>query len=64
MKRGVMIHYVVIFTLLHGLRAFFYISAVSSHATWILALYFNSRFYRDPYRSVPLLNTRKGLEAQ
>lgn len=52
MRRGVMIHYVVIFTLLHGLRAFFYIAATSSHLTWILALYFNRRFFKshiDPY---------------
>lgn len=49
MKRGVMIHYVLIFTLLHGVRVFFYISAFSTHLTWILALYFNSRFYWNPY---------------
>jgi phosphatidylglycerophosphate synthase len=64
MKRGVMIHYVVIFTVLHGLRVFFYISAFSSHATWILALYFNRRFFRNPHRSAPLPNTTNGLEAQ
>ncbi|HTU48439.1 MAG TPA: CDP-alcohol phosphatidyltransferase family protein [Bryobacteraceae bacterium] len=64
MKRGVMIHYVVIFTLLHGLQVFFYISAVSSHLTWILALYFNRRFFRNPYQSASLPNTTKGLEAQ
>lgn len=63
MKRGVMIHYVLIFTLLHGLRVFFYISAFGSHLTWILALYFNSRFYRNQYRPVPLPNTTKGLKA-
>ena len=63
MKRGVMIHYVLIFTLLHGLRVFFYISAFGSHLTWILALYFNSRFYRNPYRPVPQPNTTKGLKA-
>jgi hypothetical protein len=59
-----MIHYVVIFTVLHGVSVFFYVSAVSSHLTWILALYFNRRFFRTPYRSVPPPNTRKGLEAQ
>lgn len=64
MKRGVMIHYVVLFTLLYGLRVFFYISAFSSHLTWILAIYFNSRFYQNPYRSVPRPNITKGLEAQ
>jgi hypothetical protein len=60
----VMIHYVVIFTVLHGLQVFFYISAFSSHLTWILALYFNRRFFRRPYRTAPLPKTTKGLEAQ
>jgi phosphatidylglycerophosphate synthase len=63
MKKGVMIHYVLIFTLLHGLRAFFYISAFSSHLTWILALYFNRRFFQNPYRAVQAPTRTKGLEA-
>jgi phosphatidylglycerophosphate synthase len=64
MKRGVMIHYVLIFTLLHGLRVFFYISAFSSHATWILALYFNRRFFQNPSRTAQLSTPEKGLETQ
>jgi phosphatidylglycerophosphate synthase len=64
MKRGVMIHYVLIFTLLHGLQVFFYIAAISSHLTWILALYFNRRFFRNPCRPVLVPNTQKGLNAQ
>jgi phosphatidylglycerophosphate synthase len=64
MKRGVMIHYVVLFTVLHGVHVFFYISAFSSHLTWILALYFNRRFFRKPYRSAPLPKSTKDLEAQ
>lgn len=64
MKRGVMIHYVVIFSVLHGVHVFFYISALSSQLTWILALYFNRRFFRNPYQSAPRPNTTKGLEAQ
>jgi phosphatidylglycerophosphate synthase len=63
MKRGVMIHNVVLFTVLHGLAIFFYISAFSSHLTWMLALYFNRRFFRNPYRSAPLSNKTRGLEA-
>jgi phosphatidylglycerophosphate synthase len=62
MKRGVMIHYVLIFTLLHGLRVFFYISAFSSHLTWILALYFNRRFFQKPYRAVQVPTKAKGLK--
>jgi phosphatidylglycerophosphate synthase len=63
MKRGVMIHYVVVFTVLHGVHVFFYISAFSSHLTWILALYFNHRFFRNSSRSAPLRNTTKGIKA-
>jgi phosphatidylglycerophosphate synthase len=62
MKRGVMIHYVLIFTLLHGLRVFFYISAFSSHLTWILALYFNRRFFQNPYRAIQVPTRTKGLK--
>ncbi|HEX5423315.1 MAG TPA: CDP-alcohol phosphatidyltransferase family protein [Bryobacteraceae bacterium] len=61
-RRGVMIHYVVIFTLLHGLCVFFYLAAIGSHLTWILALYFNRRFFRKPYRSIQVPNPTKGLE--
>jgi phosphatidylglycerophosphate synthase len=44
-KRGVMIHYVVIFTLFGGLPVLFVLATIGAHLTWILALYFNHRFF-------------------
>lgn len=45
-RRGVMIHYLVLFTVLHGLWVFFILATLGSHLTWTLALYFDRRFYR------------------
>jgi len=47
-KRGVLIHYVVLFTVCGGLQVLYYLAILGSHLTWSLALYFNGRFYRDP----------------
>jgi phosphatidylglycerophosphate synthase len=61
MKKGVMIHYLVVFTVLNGLRVFFYLSAFGSHLTWTLGLYFSRRYFRKPYQdqSTPIPHTRK-----
>jgi len=44
-KRGVMIHYVVIFTVFGELLVLFVLATIAAHLTWILALYFNHRFF-------------------
>jgi phosphatidylglycerophosphate synthase len=44
-KKGVMVHYLVIFTVLGGLPLFLSLAALGSNLTWILALYFNRRFF-------------------
>jgi phosphatidylglycerophosphate synthase len=44
-KRGVMIHYIVLFTVFGGLQLLFLLAAIGAHLTWILALYFNRRFF-------------------
>ena len=44
-KRGVMIHYVVLFTVCRGLPVLFVLAAIGAHLTWILSLYFNHRFF-------------------
>lgn len=44
-KRGVMIHYIVLFTVFGGLRLLFLLAAIGAHLTWILSLYFNRRFF-------------------
>jgi phosphatidylglycerophosphate synthase len=50
-KRGVIIHYVVIFTVFGGLPLFFWLATLGSHLTWILSVYFNHRFFRQPAQS-------------
>lgn len=62
-KRGVLIHYVVLFTLCGWLKVLFYLAILGSHLTWSLALYFNGRFYRNPIRSITQDNARSVQEA-
>ena len=44
-KRGVLIHYVLIFTLIGALPLVFLLCTIGAHLTWILSLYFNRRFF-------------------
>jgi phosphatidylglycerophosphate synthase len=44
-KRGVMIHYIVLFTVFGGLPLLFLLATVGAQLTWILGLYFNRRFF-------------------
>ena len=45
-KKGVSIHYLVIFTVSGGLSWLLRLAAVAANLTWMLALYFNRRFFR------------------
>ena len=45
-KKGVSIHYLLIFTVLGGLPWLLRLVALGSNLTWTLALYFNRRFFR------------------
>jgi phosphatidylglycerophosphate synthase len=47
-KKGVLIHYLLLFTLIGRLHMFLWLAALGSNLTWILALYFNLRFFRGP----------------
>lgn len=44
-KRGVLIHYVLIFTIIGALPLVFLLATLGAHLTWILSLYFNHRFF-------------------
>jgi phosphatidylglycerophosphate synthase len=44
-KKGVLVHYLLIFTLLGSLPVFLWLAALGSNLTWILALYFTRRFF-------------------
>lgn len=44
-KRGVVIHYIVLFTVIGALPLLFVLATLGAHLTWILTLYFNRRFF-------------------
>lgn len=48
LKKGVFIHYVVLFSLLGLLPVMMRIAAIAANLTWILAFYFKRRFFRGP----------------
>jgi phosphatidylglycerophosphate synthase len=48
-KKGVLVHYVLIFTVLGGLPVFLWLAAIGSNLFWIGALYFTRRFFRRPF---------------
>jgi len=52
-KRGVCIHYIVLFTVLGGVPVLFYLSTLGSHLMWTLSLYFNHRFFKRPAQVTP-----------
>jgi phosphatidylglycerophosphate synthase len=60
-RRGVMIHYIVLFTVIGALPVLFFLATVGAHLTWIVTLYFNHRFFaqRGKSRAKPNVNTLK-----
>ena len=62
-KRGVMIIYVVIFTVLGGLPVLFYLATLGSHLTWTLSLYFSHRFFKQSASQVSLREIQSTQEA-
>ena len=56
-RRGILIHYVVLFTVLGGLPVLFYLATIGAHITWMLALYYNHRFFKEATTGVPLSKT-------
>ena len=51
LKKGVFVHYVVLFSLLGLLPLMMRIAAIAANLTWILAFYFKRRFFRGPHAS-------------
>jgi phosphatidylglycerophosphate synthase len=45
-KKGVAVHYVLIFTVLGGLPWLLRLAALGANLTWVLTLYFNRRFFQ------------------
>jgi phosphatidylglycerophosphate synthase len=50
-KRGVAIHYIVLFTVIGALPLLFFLATLGAHLTWILTLYFNHRLFSQPVQS-------------
>jgi phosphatidylglycerophosphate synthase len=48
LKKGVFIHYLVLFSILGLLPLMMRIAAVAANLTWVLALYFTKRFFSGP----------------
>jgi len=44
-RRGILIHYVVIFTVIGALPLLFVLATLGANLTWVLTLYFNHRFF-------------------
>jgi len=60
-RRGVVIHYIVLFTIIGALPVLFVLATVGAHLTWIVTLYFNRRFFaqRAEHRAQPKVNKFK-----
>jgi phosphatidylglycerophosphate synthase len=48
-RRGILVHYVFIFALIGALPLLFLFATLGAHLTWILTLYFNRRFFAQPF---------------
>jgi hypothetical protein len=60
-RRGILVHYIFIFTLIRALPLLFFLATLGAHITWIVTLYFNRRFFaRSDYtRAISTVNTIK-----
>jgi len=60
-RRGILVYYIFIFTLIGALPLIFFLATLGAHLTWILTLYFNRRFFaQSGYpRATPTENTIK-----
>jgi phosphatidylglycerophosphate synthase len=47
-KKGVLVHYLLVFTLLGGLPGFLWLASLGSNVTWIVTLYFTRKFFHRP----------------
>ena len=62
-KRGVVIHYIVLFTIIGAVPVLFLLATFGAHLTWILTLYFNRRFFSQPVQSKTERNVNTLKEA-
>ncbi|UWZ85192.1 CDP-alcohol phosphatidyltransferase family protein [Occallatibacter riparius] len=48
-RRGILVHYIVIFAVIGALPLVFLLATIGAHLTWILTLYFDRRFFAQPF---------------
>jgi Phosphatidylglycerophosphate synthase len=60
-RRGILVHYIFIFTLIGALPVIFFLATLGAHLTWIVTLYFNRRFFDQSFhtRATPAVTTIK-----
>jgi len=58
-RRGILIHYIVLFTILGLLPLVFFLATLGAHLTWILTLYFNRRFFSQSAKVNPTVSKVK-----
>jgi hypothetical protein len=60
-RRGILVYYIFIFTLIGALPLVFFLATLGAHLTWILTLYFNRRFFAQSLYmgAQPTVNTIK-----
>ena len=63
-KRGVCIHYIVLFTVLGAVPVLFYLSTLGSHLMWTLSLYFNHRFFKPAAQITRATNVNAASEVR
>ena len=62
-RRGILIIYIVLFTVIGALPLVFFLATLGAHLTWILTLYFNGRFFSQPAQSGAKANINPLKEA-
>src|SRR5258705_1801648 len=60
-RRGIVVHYIFMLTLIGALPLIFFFATLGAHLTWILTLYFNRRFFAQSFysRATPTVTTMK-----
>jgi phosphatidylglycerophosphate synthase len=61
-KKGVAIHYILVFTVLGGLPLLLRLAALGANLTWTVSLYFNWRFFRRPKTGAAISETPSAVE--
>ena len=61
-KKGVAVHYILIFTVLGGLPLLLRLAALGANLTWSVSLYFNWKFFRRPKTPAAIKETPTPVE--